>query len=160
MVAASHRGDRFLSDEKGADDIFATGGRQCLSPFYLIFQEENIMKLLSRVCAEFTDGKGKVIYRIRPNDRLVYKDDAPEAIRGDLLFRMLAADGSIEVIETVEQRKKLESDPTAGTTAEGKKMDAQAVSGTQAETKQTKPARQGKNEQAAPAGPEDKSSAK
>ena len=78
------------------------------------------MKLLSRVCAEFTDGKGKVIYRIRPNDRLVYKDDAPEAIRGDLLFRMLVADGSIKVPETAAQKKVLEQDPMVGVTAEGK----------------------------------------
>ena len=79
------------------------------------------MKILSRVCAEFCDKNGDPIYRITPADRLVYKDDAPEAIRGDLLFQMLVADGSIEVIETVEQRKKLESDPTEGTTADGKK---------------------------------------
>ena len=80
------------------------------------------MKILSRVCADFTDAKGNVIYRIGPADRLVYKDDAPEAIRDDLLFRMLLADGSIEVIETAAQRKTMEQDPTAGTDATGKKM--------------------------------------
>ena len=91
------------------------------------------MKILSRVCAEFCDKNGDPIYRITPADRLVYKDDAPEAIRGDLLFQMLVADGSIEVIETVEQRKKLESDPTAGTTAEGRKEKPKAT--TKADTK-------------------------
>ena len=80
------------------------------------------MKLLSRVCADFTDGKGKVIYRIRPADRLVYKEDVPDAIRGDLLFKMLVADKSIEVIETAEQKKKLENDPAAGTDASGRKI--------------------------------------
>ena len=52
------------------------------------------MKILSRVCAEFCDKNGNPVYRITPADRLVYKDDAPEAIRGDLLFQMLVADGS------------------------------------------------------------------
>ena len=79
------------------------------------------MKMLSRVCADFTDSKGNVIYRITPADRLVYKEDVPEAIREDLLFKLLLADGSIEVVETVEQRKKIEQDPTAGTLADGRK---------------------------------------
>ncbi len=114
------------------------------------------MKILSRVCADFTDGKGNVIYRIRPADRLVYKDDAPETIRGDLLFRMLVADGSVEVIETAEQRKKLESDPTAGTDASGKKEKPKAKADAKAESKTNeKPA-----EQAEPAGAEGKLSAK
>ena len=114
------------------------------------------MKLLSRVCADFTDGKGNVIYRITPADRLVYKDDAPEAIRGDLLFQMLVADGSVEVIETVEQRKKLESDPTAGAAADGKKEKPKPKADAKAETNTNeKPA-----EQAEPAGAEGKPSAK
>ena len=92
------------------------------------------MKILSRVCAEFCDKNGNPIYRITPADRLVYKDDAPETIRGDLLFRMLVADGSIDVIETVEQRKKLESDPTEGTTADGKKAAEQAKTAKSAKT--------------------------
>ncbi|MBR3335370.1 MAG: hypothetical protein IKG23_13860 [Clostridia bacterium] len=79
------------------------------------------MKILSRVCAEFKDSKGNVIYRIGPADRLVYKDDAPEAIRDDLLFKALLADGSIEVIETEARKKAVEQDPAAGTTADGKK---------------------------------------
>ena len=37
---------------------------------------------------------------------------------------MLVEDGSIEVIETVEQQKKLESDPTAGAMADGRKEKA------------------------------------
>ena len=80
------------------------------------------MKILSRVCAEFKDPKGNVIYRIGPADRLVYKDDAPEAIRGDLLFKALLADGSIEVIETEARKKAVEQDPAAGTDASGKKL--------------------------------------
>ena len=101
------------------------------------------MKILSRVCVDFTDKTGTVIYRIRPADRLVYKDDAPEAIREDPIFQMLLADGSIEVIETVEQRKKLESDPVAGTDATGKKekSDTQADTGTKPETRPAKSAK-------------------
>ena len=112
------------------------------------------MKILSRVCAEFRDKQGNVIYRIGPADRLVYKDDAPEAIRGDLLFQMLVADGSIEVIETVEQRKKLESDPTAGADATGKKAAEPAKA-----AKSSKAAKTEKSEPAAeeqPAEPEQK----
>ena len=102
------------------------------------------MKLLSRVCAEFTDGKGNVIYRITPADRLAYKNDAPEAIRGDLLFRMLVEDGSIEVIETVEQQKKLESDPNAGAMADGRRIvDAGGVSSDDSEVTRNKRAVRG-----------------
>ena len=79
------------------------------------------MKILSRVCAEFKDKKGNVIYRIGPADRLVYKDDAPEAIKEDLLFRALVADGSIDVIETAAEKKAAEQDPMAGADASGKK---------------------------------------
>ncbi len=80
------------------------------------------MKMLSRVCADFQDAKGNLIFRIRPDDRLRYINDAPDAIRDDLLFKMLLADGSIEVVETVAQRKALEQDPTAGADATGKKL--------------------------------------
>ncbi len=79
------------------------------------------MKMLSRVCVDFQDTKGNVIFRIRPADRLRYIDDAPDAIRDDLLFKMLVAEGSIEVVESAAQRKALEQDPTAGADATGKK---------------------------------------
>ena len=80
------------------------------------------MKMLSRVCADFKDRKGNVIYRIRPADRLVYKDDVPEEVQEDLLFRMLVEDGSIDVIETAAQKKAAELDPTAGALADGRKQ--------------------------------------
>ena len=80
------------------------------------------MKILSRVCAEFKDKKGNVIYRIGPADRLVYKDDAPDAIKDDLLFGALVAEGSIDVIETAAEKKAAEQDPTAGSLADGKKI--------------------------------------
>ena len=96
------------------------------------------MKILSRVCAEFKDKQGNVIYRIGPADRLVYRDDAPEAIKDNLLFRMLVADGSIEVIETVAQRKAMEQDPTAGTDATGKKTVRAKAADNAAGTEQKK----------------------
>ena len=80
------------------------------------------MKILSRVCAEFKDKKGNVIYRIGPADRLVYKDDAPDAIKDDLLFGALVAEGSIDVIETAAEKKAAEQDPTSGSLADGKKI--------------------------------------
>ena len=79
------------------------------------------MKMLSRVCAEFKNKQGDVIFRITPADRLRYIDDAPDEIREDLLFRMLVEDGSIEVVETAAQKKAMEQDPAAGTDATGKK---------------------------------------
>ena len=82
------------------------------------------MKILSRVCAEFKDKKGNVIYRIGPADRLVYKDDAPDAIKDDLLFGALVAEGSIDVVETAAGKKAAEQDPTAGALADGRRIAA------------------------------------
>ena len=79
------------------------------------------MKILSRVCAEFRNKHGDKIYTITPGNLLVLLDKVPDEIREDPLFRMLLADKSIEVIETDEQQKKLESNPTAGFTPDGKK---------------------------------------
>ena len=82
------------------------------------------MKILSRVCAEFKDKQGNVIYRIGPADRLVYRDDVPEAIKQDLLFGALVAEGSIDVIETAAGKKAAEQDPTAGALADGRRIAA------------------------------------
>ena len=82
------------------------------------------MKMLSRVCAEFRNKKGEVVYRVTPMDRLRYIDDAPDAIREDPLFAMLVNDGSIEVVDTPAQRKAMEQDPTAGMDATGRKIVA------------------------------------
>ena len=79
------------------------------------------MKILSRVCVEFKNKKGEVVYRITPAKRLVYLDDAPDSIKEDLIFDALVADGSLEVIDTPAKKKAAEQDPTAGMTAEGKK---------------------------------------
>ena len=80
------------------------------------------MKILSRVCAEFKDKKGNVVYRIGPADRLVYLEDVPESIKEDLLFGALLAEGSIDVDEAATEKKAAEQDPMAGALADGKKQ--------------------------------------
>ena len=77
------------------------------------------MLILSRVCAEFHDRRGEVIHRITPA-MLGLFHDAPDAIRDDLLFSMLLADGSIKTPEDAKKDRNLEQDPMAGATADGK----------------------------------------
>ena len=108
------------------------------------------MLILSRVCAEFTDGKGAVIHRITPAMVGLFHD-APDAIRGDLLFRLLLADGSIKTPEDAKKDRNLEQDPMAGATADGKekgkapekKLNPEAAEspekGTKAAREETKP---------------------
>ena len=79
------------------------------------------MLILSRVCAEFTDKNGAVIHRITPAMIGLFHD-APEAIRGDLLFNMLLADGSIKTPEDARKDRNLEQDPMKGATADGKEI--------------------------------------
>ena len=77
------------------------------------------MLILSRVCAEFHDKNGAVIHRITPAMIGLFHD-APEAIRGDLLFDMLLQDGSIKTPEDARKDRNLERDPMGGATADGK----------------------------------------
>ena len=70
------------------------------------------MLLLSRVCAEFRDRAGAVLFAVTPETRLTFQE-APEAIRQDPLFRMLLNDHSIEVTEDKNKKKALENDPVA-----------------------------------------------
>ena len=84
------------------------------------------MLILSRVCAEFRDKSGAVIFNIPPS-RLMSFLDAPEEIQADPLFRMLMEDGSLEAVRSVDQQRELEADPAAGITAEGKKPSPKAA---------------------------------
>ena len=68
------------------------------------------MLILSRVCAEFHDKSGAVLFAIRPADRMSFIE-APESIRQDPLFDMLVSDGSLETPNSKAQQKKLENDP-------------------------------------------------
>ena len=68
------------------------------------------MLLLSRVCAEFRDKTGAVIFKVTPRTRLTFQE-APENIREDPLFQMLLNDHSIEVTNDTVRKKQLENDP-------------------------------------------------
>ena len=82
------------------------------------------MYLISHVCAEFHDRKGNLVYRMTPDMRNTIQD-APEAIREDLLFALLVQDGSIVVPENERERKRLEEDPLLGIGADGKAVRLQ-----------------------------------
>ena len=69
------------------------------------------MNILPRVCAEFHDKSGAILYTIRSNQLLGVVYDVPEAIRQDPLFDMLVYDNSLEVIETKKDQKRVENDP-------------------------------------------------
>ncbi len=69
------------------------------------------MTILSRVCAEFQDRNGTVLYTIRQDQLLQPLTDAPESIRQDPLFGMMVADGSLEVVGNKEDLKRAENDP-------------------------------------------------
>ena len=81
------------------------------------------MLILSRVCAEFRDRTGAVVYRITPETRQSFRE-APDAIREDPLFRMLVDEGALEASVTPVRQKELEADPRADTDAAGRKETA------------------------------------
>ena len=68
------------------------------------------MLILSRVCAEFHDNAGTVLFKIGPADRMNFID-APESIKQDPLYGMLLNDGSLEAPVDKAAQKKLENDP-------------------------------------------------
>ncbi len=78
------------------------------------------MLILSRVSAAFHNRKGETVFTVRPGQLNTFLE-APEEIREDPLFDMLSADGSLEAVKSVQQRKKLENDPLQGVTPEGRK---------------------------------------
>ncbi len=77
------------------------------------------MLILSRVCAEFHNAKGEVVFAVTPATRNLFVE-APDSIREDILFRLLINDGSLEAAVPEARRKMLEQEPTAGTDASGK----------------------------------------
>ena len=81
------------------------------------------MLLLSRVCAEFRDRTGNLVYRVTPESRLAFRE-APESIREDPLFDLLLREGSLEAAVTPVRRKELEADPLEGTDPAGRKAPA------------------------------------
>ena len=98
------------------------------------------MLILSRVCAEFHDRKGAVIHRITPAMIGLFHD-APDAIRDDLLFKLLVADGSIKTPEDAKKNRNLEQDPMAGATADGREKAPEKEPKPEAAVKGTKAAK-------------------
>ena len=68
------------------------------------------MYCIPRVCAEFHDPAGAVLFTFEPH-QLMTVVEAPESIRQDPLFDMLVRDGSLTVPGTKAELKKLENDP-------------------------------------------------
>ena len=86
------------------------------------------MLIMSRVCAEFHDRRGNIIYTIGPETMMTFQE-APEAIQEDPLFQLLVEDGSLEASLTPAQRRTLEQNPMAGATPDGRKLTATGASG-------------------------------
>ena len=82
-----------------------------------------MIRMLSRVCADFYDKKDNLILKITPRQLGLYFD-APDAIQEDPLYQMLLDDGSILLSDNSKKQKALENDPYAGATAEGKEVKA------------------------------------
>ena len=81
------------------------------------------MTILSHVCVDFYDKQQNLIFSVSPN-LLNCILTAPDEIQQDPIFDMLLADHSLEAVQTIDQKKWLENDPTEGVTAEGKKPKA------------------------------------
>ena len=101
------------------------------------------MLIIPYVCAEFRDRNGNRIHRITP-DMIGLFIDAPEAIRQDLLFQMLLADGSIKTPEDAKKNRNLENDPMKGAGADGKEIVPEREA--ESAVKQTRTAKSGKTE--------------
>ena len=84
------------------------------------------MLILSRVCADFRNAEGRVIFRVTPASRLSFLE-APEEIRADPLFTLLLSEGSLEAVNSVDQQARLESDPLDHTDAAGKRKPARTT---------------------------------
>jgi len=76
------------------------------------------MLILSRVCADFHDRQGRMVFSVRPDTRLIFVE-APESIQEDPLFAMLLAEGSLEAPQSAVRRRQLENDPVGKTDAAG-----------------------------------------
>ncbi len=81
------------------------------------------MLILSRVCAEFHDDRGRAVFTVTPATRNTFQE-APDSIRADPLFQLLRDEGSLEANLTPAARKALENDPTQGADASGRKAKA------------------------------------
>ena len=78
------------------------------------------MLICSRVCAEFHDRNGVVIFRVDSGNRLKLVE-APDAIKQDPIYQLLLDEGSMEAVVSIGQRKRLENEPNAGADPSGKR---------------------------------------
>jgi hypothetical protein len=85
-----------------------------------------MLTIVCHVAAEFRDRTGRTVFAVSPSDtaRIL---QAPEEIQEDPLFRLLSGDGTLQAVTSVEEKRRLESDPLAGIDAEGKKISRKAV---------------------------------
>ena len=85
-----------------------------------------MLTIVCHVAAEFHDRTGRTVFAVSPSDtaRIL---QAPEEIQEDPLFRLLSGDGTLQAVTSVEEKRRLESDPLAGIDAEGKKISRKAV---------------------------------
>ncbi len=84
-----------------------------------------MLTIVCHVAAEFRDRTGRKVFAVSPSDtaRIL---QAPEEIQEDPLFRLLSGDGTLQAVTSVEEKRRLESDPLAGIDAEGKKISRKA----------------------------------
>ena len=85
-----------------------------------------MLTIVCHVAAEFRDRTGRTVFAVSPSDtaRIL---QAPEEIQEDPLFRLLSGDGTLQAVTSLEEKRRLESDPLAGIDAEGKKISRKAV---------------------------------
>ena len=65
------------------------------------------MLIRCKVCAEFHDKAGAVLFNVRPADLNLFIE-APESIMQDPLFEMLVADHSLDATQEKMEARKLE----------------------------------------------------
>ena len=109
------------------------------------------MLILSRVCADFHDAHGNIVFSVTRDTRNTFVH-APEAIQEDPLFDLLIKDGSLEAGITQARQKQMENDPNAGHEATGKlippepaAIDAGTATSTDTGEVAATPAASGKN---------------
>jgi len=111
------------------------------------------MRLMSKVCAEFHDAFGTILYKISPADLYIYQD-VPDIIVQDPLFGMLLHDDSILLANSDDLQRLAENDPRLAfrLAEEAKKPDSPENSEEpEKPEKQEKPAKAGKADSNVPA---------
>ena len=85
-----------------------------------------MISIICRVAAEFHDPVTRqLIYVVPASKRNKVCDDVPDAAQKDPLFNQLIAEGSMEAVVSLAQRKRVEDDPMKGHEASGKTIAAE-----------------------------------